>query len=101
MTRRAFVPIAGLHHAARGRTLRFCVFKRLRCVDRNPAPPGLRRVAYVDIDAHHGDCVYFGFAEDPDVLVPAISIDRGVMRSGINPVRSGDDRCVSVAAGHR
>ena len=28
---------------------------------------GLRRVAYVDIDAHHGDGVFYAFERDPDV----------------------------------
>jgi acetoin utilization protein AcuC len=36
---------------------------------------GLRRVAYVDIDAHHGDGVYYGFADDPDVLFADIHED--------------------------
>ena len=29
---------------------------------------GLKRVAYIDIDAHHGDGVFYGFEDDPDVL---------------------------------
>ena len=29
---------------------------------------GLTRVAYVDIDAHHGDGVYYGFEDDPFVV---------------------------------
>jgi acetoin utilization protein AcuC len=28
---------------------------------------GIRRVAYVDIDAHHGDGVFYGFEADPEV----------------------------------
>ena len=36
---------------------------------------GLRRIAYVDIDAHHGDGVYYGFADDPDVLFADIHED--------------------------
>jgi len=28
----------------------------------------IRRVAYVDIDAHHGDGVFYAFEEDPDLL---------------------------------
>ena len=27
----------------------------------------MRRVAYVDIDAHHGDGVFYAFEQDPDV----------------------------------
>jgi acetoin utilization protein AcuC len=29
---------------------------------------GIRRVAYVDIDAHHGDGVFYAFEQDPDLL---------------------------------
>ena len=29
---------------------------------------GLRRIAYVDIDAHHGDGVFYGFEDDPDLI---------------------------------
>src|SRR6266849_3696861 len=41
---------------------------------RRGSPPGARssrrgwRVAYVDIDAHHGDGVQFAFYRDPNVL---------------------------------
>jgi acetoin utilization protein AcuC len=63
--RRAFVPIAGLHHAARVRTSGF-IIEALR------KRPGIRRIAYVDIDAYHGAGVFYGFADDPDVLVAVI-----------------------------
>ena len=29
---------------------------------------GISRVAYVDIDAHHGDGVFYSFMEDPDLI---------------------------------
>src|ERR1700679_2516500 len=29
---------------------------------------GMARVAYVDIDAHHGDGVFYGFEDDPRVI---------------------------------
>lgn len=58
----------GLHHAMRDRASGFCVYNDLaiairRAVDRH----GLR-VAYVDLDAHHGDGVQWLFYDDPDVL---------------------------------
>ncbi|MGB5623422.1 MAG: acetoin utilization protein AcuC [Gammaproteobacteria bacterium] len=74
--RRAFVPIAGLHHAARNRTSGFCVFNDCAVlIEALRRRHGLRRIAYVDIDAHHGDGVYYGFAEDPDVLFADIHED--------------------------
>jgi acetoin utilization protein AcuC len=67
--RRAFIPIAGLHHAARGSAAGFCVFNdcgvAVEMLRRNY---GLKRIAYVDIDAHHGDGVYYGFEHDPDLI---------------------------------
>ena len=36
---------------------------------------GLRRIAYVDIDAHHGDGVFYGFEDDPELHVIDIHED--------------------------
>ena len=74
--RRAFIPIAGLHHAARGARGGFCVFNdcgvAVEMLRRNH---GLKRIAYVDIDAHHGDGVYYGFENDPDLIFADIHED--------------------------
>jgi acetoin utilization protein AcuC len=67
--KRAFVPIAGLHHAARDRAAGFCVFNDCGvAVEYMRKKYGLRRIAYVDIDAHHGDGVFYGFEDDPDLI---------------------------------
>jgi len=67
--RRAFVPIAGLHHAARNHAAGFCVFNdcgiAIELLRRNS---GLERIAYVDIDAHHGDGVFYAFEDDAGVI---------------------------------
>lgn len=74
--RRAFVPIAGLHHAARGGAAGFCVFNDCGvAIEILRKQYGLRRVGYVDIDAHHGDGVFYGFISDPDVLFADIHED--------------------------
>jgi len=39
------------------------------------AEGGVRRIAYVDIDAHHGDGVFYGFEDDPDVIFVDIHED--------------------------
>lgn len=73
---RAFIPIAGLHHASRGHAAGFCVFN-----DCGVAAEilrrrfGLKRIGYVDIDAHHGDGVFYGFEDDPDLLFADIHED--------------------------
>jgi acetoin utilization protein AcuC len=67
--RRAFVPIAGLHHAARDRAAGFCVFNDCGvAIEILRRSGGLERVAYVDIDAHHGDGVYYAFEDDAGVI---------------------------------
>jgi len=66
--RRAFVPIAGLHHAARDRAAGFCVFNDCGVVIELLKRAGLKRIAYVDIDAHHGDGVFYAFEDDAAVV---------------------------------
>lgn len=67
--RRAFVPIGGLHHASRSRSAGFCVFNDCGVViEFLKRDHGLTRVAYVDIDAHHGDGVFYAFEDDPAVI---------------------------------
>jgi acetoin utilization protein AcuC len=67
--KRGFVPIAGLHHAGRGHAAGFCVFNDIGVVvEHLKLAHGLRRIAYVDIDAHHGDGVYYGFEDDPSLI---------------------------------
>ena len=66
--RRAFVPIAGLHHAARGRAAGFCVFNDCGVAIEQLKGRGLSRIAYVDIDAHHGDGVFYAFEDDAAVV---------------------------------
>ncbi len=67
--RRAFVPIAGMHHAQRNSAAGFCVFNDCGiAIETLRARYGIRRVAYVDIDAHHGDGVFYAFENDPDLI---------------------------------
>jgi len=67
--RHAFVPIAGLHHAGRDHAAGFCVFNDCGvAIELLRKKSGLQRVAYVDIDAHHGDGVFYAFEDDPAVI---------------------------------
>jgi len=81
--RRAFVPIAGLHHARRERAAGFCVFNDCGVViEHLRSRHGLRRIAYVDIDAHHGDGVFYSYADDPDLIFADIHEDGRFMYPG-------------------
>ena len=75
-TRRAFVPIAGLHHARRDAAAGFCVFNDCGvAIETLRRLHGVRRIAYVDIDAHHGDGVFYAFETDPDLAIADIHED--------------------------
>jgi acetoin utilization protein AcuC len=74
--RRAFVPIAGLHHASRSHAAGFCVFNDCGVVaEMLRRRHGLQKVAYVDIDVHHGDGVYYSFEEDPFLVFADVHED--------------------------
>ena len=67
--RHAFVPIAGLHHAQRNSAAGFCVFNDCGvAIETLRLQHGLQRIAYVDIDAHHGDGVFYSFEDDPALV---------------------------------
>ncbi|MGI9201256.1 MAG: acetoin utilization protein AcuC, partial [Woeseiaceae bacterium] len=36
---------------------------------------GVQRTAYIDIDAHHGDGVFYGFVDDPDLIFADVHED--------------------------
>lgn len=64
----AFSPIAGLHHATRNSAAGFCVFNDCGiAIEYLRKKYKLQRIAYIDIDAHHGDGVFYEFESDPDL----------------------------------
>jgi acetoin utilization protein AcuC len=74
----AFVPIAGLHHARRGSAGGFCVFNDVGvAVVQARKKYGINKIAYVDIDAHHGDGVFYEFEDDPSLFFADIH-ERGI-----------------------
>jgi acetoin utilization protein AcuC len=93
--KRAFVPIAGLHHAGRGHAAGFCVFNDCGVViEHLKQAHGLGRIAYVDIDAHHGDGVYYGFEDDPAVIFADLHEDGRFLYPGTGAA----DECGQGAA---
>lgn len=68
-TEAAFIPIAGLHHAYPDRAGGFCVFNDIGIAIKSLLQENPRMtIAYVDIDVHHGDGVYYGFEEDSHLV---------------------------------
>ncbi len=58
----------GLHHAMPGAASGFCVYNDAALAVARLLELGARRVAYVDVDVHHGDGVQAAFWDDPRVL---------------------------------
>ncbi len=70
---RAFCPApAGLHHALANRASGFCIYNDCALAVRRLLDLGAERVAYVDLDAHHGDGVQWIFYDDPHVLCVSV-----------------------------
>ena len=95
--RRAFVPIAGLHHASRGHAAGFCVFNDCGVViEHLKKAHGLERIAYIDIDAHHGDGVYYGFEDDPALIFADLHEDGRFLYPGTG---ASEESGIGVARG--
>ena len=62
----------GLHHAMRDRASGFCVFNDAAVAIAWLLAQGHQRIAYVDIDVHHGDGVQAAFYDDPRVLTVSV-----------------------------
>jgi acetoin utilization protein AcuC len=58
----------GLHHAMRASASGFCVYNDPAIAIAWLLAAGAERIAYVDIDVHHGDGVQAAFYNDPRVL---------------------------------
>ncbi|MFQ5469438.1 MAG: acetoin utilization protein AcuC [Gammaproteobacteria bacterium] len=70
LCKRAFVPIAGLHHARRDSAAGFCVFNDCGvAIEYLRRKYSLTRIAYIDIDAHHGDGVFYSFENDEELFI--------------------------------
>lgn len=68
----AFNPAGGLHHGQPGKASGFCFFNDPVLAILRLRDLGLRRITYVDVDAHHGDGVEAAFAADADVLTVSV-----------------------------
>ena len=65
----------GLHHAMHDHAAGFCVFNDVVLGIRTLLAGGATRVAYVDVDVHHGDGVQAAFYDDPRVLTVSLHQD--------------------------
>ncbi|MFX0105496.1 MAG: acetoin utilization protein AcuC [Candidatus Hodarchaeota archaeon] len=96
----AFNPAGGLHHAMRDRASGFCIFndigvaiKYLKKLQKDI------RIAYLDIDCHHGDGVQWLFYDDPNVLTISYHQDGRYLFPGtgfINEIGEGEGKGFSI-----
>jgi len=62
----------GLHHALPDKVSGFCVYNDIAVAIQWLLDQGIERIAYVDVDVHHGDGVQAVFWNDPRVLTISI-----------------------------
>ena len=67
-TTRAVNFAGGLHHAHRAKASGFCVYNDLAVAIAGAVQRHGMRVAYLDVDVHHGDGVQWLFYDDPRVM---------------------------------
>ncbi len=75
-------PAGGTHHGMPDRANGFCYLNDPVLAMLSLRTSGVRRIAYVDIDAHHPDGVEKGFAGDPECLLMSVHEDRLWPRTG-------------------
>ena len=96
--RRAFNPIGGLHHARRDCAAGFCVFNDCGiAIEALRREYSVQRIAYVDIDAHHGDGVFYSFETDPDLIITDLHEDGRFLYPGTGGItETGTDAAVGT-----
>ena len=68
----AFNVAGGLHHAHPAYASGFCTFNDCALGIHELLKGGMKKVAYIDIDAHHGDGVQACFYDDPRVMTVSV-----------------------------
>ena len=82
----AFNPAGGLHHAMAERASGFCVYDDPALAIAWLLGHGAGRVAYVDVDVHHGDGPQAIFYDDPRVLTISLHQDGRTLFPGSGSV---------------
>ena len=89
----------GLHHAMRRSASGFCVYNDPAIAIRWMLAHGATRIAYVDVDVHHGDGVQAAFYDDPRVLTISLHEHPATLFPGTglaSETGAGDGRGYSV-----
>jgi acetoin utilization protein AcuC len=89
----------GLHHAMPGNASGFCIYNDVGVAIRWLLDHGAKKVAYVDVDVHHGDGVERMFWDDPRVLTISLHESGRMLFPGTGfPTDTGgpDAECTAV-----
>lgn len=90
-----YVPGGGTHHGLAARANGFCYLNDIVLGMKVLRLNGVRRIAYVDIDAHHCDGVAAGFAGDPEALLISVHEEkRWPFSGGLD--EDGGGNCVNL-----
>ncbi len=95
----AFNPAGGLHHAMPERASGFCVYDDPAIAIRWLLAKGAERIAYVDVDVHHGDGPQAIFYDEPRVLTISLHQSGRTLFPGtgfVDEYGSGDARGTKV-----
>ena len=95
----AFNPAGGLHHAMPSRAAGFCIYDDPAAAIDWLLRNGAQRVAYVDVDTHHGDGVQEFFYDDPRVLTISLHESGRYLFPGtgfVDEIGTGDARGTSL-----
>jgi acetoin utilization protein AcuC len=95
----AFNPAGGLHHAMPERASGFCVYDDPAIAIAWLLANGAKRIAYVDVDVHHGDGPQAIFYDDPRVLTISLHQTGLTLFPGtgfVDEVGSGEARGTKV-----
>ncbi|MFF8450664.1 acetoin utilization protein AcuC [Streptomyces leeuwenhoekii] len=88
----------GLHHAMPASASGFCVYNDAALAIARLLELGAERIAYVDVDVHHGDGVQAAFWEDPRVLTISLHEHPRTLFPGTGwPEETGADRAEGSA----
>ncbi|MCS7125653.1 MAG: acetoin utilization protein AcuC [Aigarchaeota archaeon] len=78
-----FNPVGGLHHARRDRAAGFCIFNDASVAIKYLLEVvKLKQVLYIDIDAHHGDGVFYDYYFDKKLIMVDIHQDGRTLYPG-------------------
>jgi acetoin utilization protein AcuC len=88
----------GLHHAMPDQASGFCVYNDVAVAIRWLLDHGAKKVAYVDVDVHHGDGVQKIFYDDPRVLTISLHETGQMLFPGTGfPAETGGPDAVGTA----